>query len=279
MGRLTLLVIATGFFATPISAQTLRGMRDEVREEKKSEPTRPKHTPERPAFLEYNDDGDEEEGLFENLTEKLLLAGFTSPFWAPRVALADSGGPGFFPKYPYGKHDGSLLFDETHRGAHSSLLVLQGDYGTDFDSLSQAHGRIFGERDTRIGFDTEFFYRREELRPGTDQLWHGDFNLTYRFAQSDRWQFRAGLGINWLTDDIDTDVGFNTTYGAEWFPAEPWVLNSSLDWGRVGSTSLLHLRNTIGVTRSGWGLFTGHDYLRIGDESIHSWITGLEYRF
>ena len=177
MGRLTLLLILTGFFAAPVSAQTLEGMREEVREEKeeKERPRRPRRPRNRPAFLTADYD-DEDEGFFENLTEKIFLTGFTAPFWGPRVALADPGGPGFFPKYPYGKHDGSLLFDESRRGAHSSLLVFQGDYGTDFDSLSQAHGRIFGERDSRIGFDTEFFYRREELRPGTDQLWHGDFN-------------------------------------------------------------------------------------------------------
>ena len=80
----------------------------------------------------------------------------------------------------------------------------------------------------------------------------------------------TATGLNWLTDDFDTNFGFNATYGAEWFPAKPWVLNSSMDWGRIGATSLLHLRNTVGITKSGWGVYAGHDYLRIADNSIHS---------
>ena len=210
---------------------------------------------------------------------QVFLAGASLPFLGPRRALDDTGEPGYFPRYPYRKHDGSLLLDSSRRGAHSSLVVVQGDYGLNFDSLTQFHGRVFGDIKGRFGFDGEFFYRREELRPGSDRLWHGDMNLTYRFAQSEHLQFRAGLGVNWLTDDFDTNAGFNTPYGVEWFPAEPWSVTGSLDWGRIGSTSLLHLRNTIGVTKRGWGVFTGYDYLSIGDDRIHSWINGIEYRF
>jgi hypothetical protein len=275
MGRVVLIAIASFAAVSPTAAQTLEGMRSEILEDKKrEESSHRKHPKVQPDFLTAGYD-DDEEGFFEGLSKTVV----TSPFWMPRLALADDGGPGYFPKHPYGKQSGSLLFDEAHTGAHSSLLALQGDYGSDFDSLSQGHVRIFGERDSRIGFDTEFFYRKEQLRPGTDELWHGDFNLTYRFAQNEHWQFRAGLGVNWLTDDRDSNLGFNATYGAEWFPVKPWVLNSSLDWGRIGSTSLLHLRNTVGVTKSGWGVFTGHDYLRIGDERIHAWVNGVEYRF
>ncbi|MFK7819175.1 MAG: hypothetical protein AB8G99_10680 [Planctomycetaceae bacterium] len=285
-GRSILLLLIAFGAAGATSAQTLEGMRSEVRE-KKERPSRAADSKRQSSCDDEEDSGWvvqalAEQPIVQNLAGVAAMGavvGVTSPIWAPQKVLDDEGGPGYFPKYPYGKHGGSLLFDESRRGAHSSLLVLQGDYGSDFDSLSQAHVRFFGERDHRFGFDTEFFYREEELRPGTDDLWHGDFNLTYRFAQNEHWQFRAGVGVNWLTDDLDTDFGFNATYGVEWFPVKPWVLNSSLDWGRIGSTSLLHLRNTVGVTRSGWGVFTGHDYLRIGDDRINSFIVGLEYRF
>lgn len=273
-----LLVVVSG----SASAQTLEGMRAEVREESARSRKKKKKRPDRDRdsrHAAYDDDEEDDYSLIEQLTGHIFLASLKAPFVAPIAALNDSGGPGYYPKYPYGKHDGSLLYDPGNRGAHSSLLVLQGDYGTDFSSLTQAHGRVFGDLDNRLGFDTEFFYRQEELRPGTDELWHGDFNLTYRFAQSEHWQFRAGLGVNWLADDLDTDFGFNATYNAEWFPVKPWYVSSSLDWGRVGSASLLHLRNTVGVTKSGWGIFTGYDYFSIGDEKIHSWINGIEYRF
>lgn len=285
MVRTTIVALAVwAVLLSPLcSAQQLDRARDEVRESKPS-PAESSGRRRRQRTYEPQYDADylcpdDEPNPLEKLTGTILLAGLTSPFTIPRAALEESEFPGFFPKYPYGKSDGSLLFDETAPGAHSSLLVLQGDYGTDFDSLTQAHARVFGDIKSRLGFDTEFYYREEALRPGTDRLWHGDFNVTYRFAHSEHWQFRAGLGVNWLTDDFDSNAGLNATYGAEWFPVKPLSVTSTLDWGRIGATSLLHFRNTIGLTKSGWGVFTGHDWLRVGGEDIHSWINGIEYRF
>jgi hypothetical protein len=46
--------------------------------------------------------------------------------------------------------------------------------------------------------------------------------------------FRTGLGFNWLDDPIDTNFGFNFTYGADLFPRRPWVLSATIDWGTLG---------------------------------------------
>lgn len=279
----TILLLLIAFGTSKLAVgQTLNRIRNEVREPSKpasSKPERPrkKNKSNRSSFDDNYDD--DEPNAFEKMAGKVLLAGLSAPFLVPRAALSDSGGPGYYPDYPYDGHSHALTFDSQPAGVHSSLIVLQADYGTDFDALSHAHGRIFGDLARRLGFDSEFYYRREELAAGDDDLWNGDFNVTWRFAQNERWQFRAGLGINWLSDRFGSDAGFNSTYAVEWFPADPVMVSSSLDWGRVGDSSLLHSRNTIGWTHNGWGLFTGYDYLRIGDAKTHAWINGLEYRF
>lgn len=265
------------------SAQTLNGIRNEVRE-----PARPsanvaplatakKKRPKRKSARHA--DFDDDDNPVGDLVGNMFLAAASAPFVVPRAALHDEGGPGYYPDYPYDANAQGLVFDEAPPGVHSSLIVLQADYGTDLDSLSHAHGRLFGDMALRLGFDTEFYYRNEDLTAGNDDLWNGDFNLTWRFAQNEFWQFRAGLGVNWLHDQFGSDAGFNSTYSVEWFPTDPMVLASQLDWGRVGDSSLLHFRSTVGVTHNGWGLFTGYDYLKIGRSKIHAWVNGLEYRF
>ncbi|NQV28290.1 MAG: hypothetical protein HQ518_28390 [Rhodopirellula sp.] len=211
---------------------------------------------------------------------KAFLAGITSPFWVPRAALNDDlSQAGYFPEHPYENADGSLLLDKNPRGAHDSLIVLQGQYGSDFDSISHANGRVLMENSSRFGIDSEFFYRNEAVPTGHAELWTGDANLTYRFAQNENWQFRAGLGANWLTYKGKSDSGINFTYGTDWFPSDPWVVSGVLDWGRVGDAGLFHGRTTIGVSRNGWGVFTGYDFFEIGHQEMHAWVNGIELRF
>lgn len=206
------------------------------------------------------------------------LVGVASPIWAPPLLLGDEGGAGFQPDHPYTNSYGGLLLDKSASGAHDTLVLLQGQYGDDFGGVSHANGRLVLESAWRLGIDTEFYYRHEDGSP-TDSLWTGDFNVTWRFAQSEPLQFRAGLGFNWLADRQQEDYGFNFTYGADLFPGDPWVLSSTIDWGRLDDATLFHGRTTIGVTRNGWGLYTGYDYFNVGGAGLHSWINGVELRF
>ena len=275
-----------------VRAQTLDHMRRQVREPAASpsstappvdntddddEDKRPQRH--RPAYQgEYCDNVDDQD-TFESFLGDIFLLGVSSPFLVPRAALKDTGTDGYFPDHPYDGETGSLTYNSKSPGAHDSLVVLQTDFGTDFDALSHGHARATGELVSRFGIDTEIFYRHEDLPIGSDSLWHGDANLTYRFAQNEHLQFRVGAGVNWFNDTSGSEVGFNTTYGADWFPADPWMVSSTLDLGRHGDSSLVHFRNTVGVTHNGWGVFTGHDYFRLGSLTINAWINGIEYRF
>lgn len=224
-------------------------------------------------------DGDDDSGLGEFLAAGTLI-GVASPFWAPPAFLGDNySQTGYFPDHPYTNAEGGLLYDKSPKGAHDSNIILQGQYGDDFDDIFHANGRVLMEHSSRFGFDTEFFYRNEEIPTGHDELWTGDFNLTYRFAQNEYWQFRTGLGVNWLVYDRESDTGINFTYGADWFPDDPWVVSGVLDWGRIGDASLFHGRTTIGISHNGVGIFTGYDFFEIGNQEMHAWINGVELRF
>lgn len=279
-------VIAVLVLVGPESvAQTLGKLRDAVRKPNSQESSRKKKrsvdedSPSLSFGVLFGSSDDDDGGGLDQLAGKMFFAAASSPFVVPRAMLGDEGDDAYYPKHPYANASCGIVFDDEAPGAHDSLLVFQSAYGTNFAELDHAHGRIFGDTTNRLGIDSEFFYRREDLPVGDDDLWHGDFNFTYRFAQNELWQFRAGLGVNWLSDRFGAEAGFNTTYGVEWFPRDPIIVSGLIDWGRLGSSSLFHFRSTIGATHNGWGVFTGFDYLKIGDAEIPAWINGIEYRF
>ena len=103
--------------------------------------------------------------------------------------------------------------------------------------------------------------------------------MTYRFAQSDFGQFRAGLGINWLNDPSQTNLGFNFTYGADIFPAKPWVFSAVLDAGTLGHAGLFRFRTTAGVAYRSVELYTGYEYTDIGSVHWNGLIGGVRLWF
>ena len=113
----------------------------------------------------------------------------------------------------------------------------------------------------------------------SDALWTGDFNVTFRFAQSKHLQMRTGLGFNYLADEIGSDFGFNFTYGSDWFPSRPWVLSADIDWGTLGHANLFHARSTVGLQFHGMEIFTGYDYYEVGNTEIRGMIGGLRFWF
>ena len=86
---------------------------------------------------------------------------------------------------------------------------------------------------------------------------------------------RAGLGLNWLTDSSDTDLGFNFTYGGDLFPAKPWVISGEIDWGTLGHAGLFHGRTTVGICLRQVELFAGYDYFDVGDAQLDGFVSGL----
>ena len=227
---------------------------------------------------------DDEEGFFECLFEDLfgdvLVFGATSPYWIPTAYVEDDfRSSGYYLDYPY--ENNMLISDYRHGRSflETSLFRLRLEAGSDFDDVSLIGARLLWDTPIRFAFDIENNYRHEQLSEFYDELWTGDANFVYRFAQSPRMQMRSGLGVNWLSDEDETDFGFNFTYGGDFMAKDPFILSLESDVGAINSEFLFHGRATLGVNYKHAEIYGGYDYFRIGGESIGSVVAGLRFWF
>lgn len=251
------------------------------------------HTPE-PESEPHEDshgDGcydDDDESLLGALFGPVIVEGVCwlvgSPFAIPHAILeSDPNEPRVetdFSAFPYSDgHDGYLIFNAFEMDPPRDDvwgMRLFSEYGTDFTGLNRYGNRLLIETAPRFGVDAEWNLWQEDLGATTDELWTGDVNLTYRFAESERAQFRAGLGINWLSDDfLGNKTGFNFTYGFDLFPAEPFVIETTLDVGRISDSTYLHARSTAGVVWNHVELFAGYDFRSIDDVDLSGFVSGV----
>lgn len=207
------------------------------------------------------------------------LLGWTilAPFALPRLVLEDAGAPGDFEAYPYREGRGywRSLADPRDRQAWS--FRPRAEVGTDFDDLERLGLAFDLEHESRFGLDTSWNRWREELSSGApdDELDLADLNVVYRFAHSEGAAFRAGLGLNYLNDEIDHELGFNTTYAATFLPVRPLTLAFEGDLGTIGDATLVHLRGEAGFVLERFGLFASFDFFDIDDVELESWGVGL----
>jgi hypothetical protein len=204
-----------------------------------------------------------------------------SPIWVPQVLLGDAHGDSEgFHGFPY---DGAPCYaaaSDRAAGARPLVVRLDVDYLETFDRLNSVNGCLLVETVSRFGLDTSWNHFEERLRSGGhDQLSLGDCNLVYRFAQSEWAQFRAGLGLNWLSDSCGADVGFNFTYGADLYPRKPWVLSATIDCGTLDRAGLFRFRTTAGVVFHGVETYAGYEYTDIGRTHWNGAIAGLRFWF
>ena len=238
-------------------------------------------------------DCDDYENPMERFLGWALLQTIAAPYRLPRVMVEDVDfSPGHFVDSPYVEfedvvtgqlvsYDGfvthGLAGDETDS---AWMLRTRVDYVDDLDALSKIGGQFLFDSSIRFGIESEFNHYREDFRQGVDdELWIGDVNMVYRFAQSDRLQMRSGIGANWLSDRDATDWGFNFTYGGDWFPRRPWVVSTELDLGTLGEASLFHGRVTGGVLWRNTEVYLGYEHLSVGGADIDGLITGLRFWF
>ena len=231
---------------------------------------------------DYNHDQDDDyEDSLTKALAKMAFWGVTSPWWVPPSVLGDSyGQTAYFTRFPYDGVPGYLAINSIPRDTHRLAARFDAEYSSDFGNLTRLGGRLLLESSMRLGLDAEA-YQFEERLPGgrRDRLDYGDCNVVFRFAQSERMMWRSGIGFNWLDDELDTNFGFNATYGADWYIAKPWVATANIDWGRIDRASLLRLRTTIGVTFHGLDAFTGYEYFNLGGSGVNLFLSGLRIRF
>ena len=92
-------------------------------------------------------------------------------------------------------------------------------------------------------------------------------------------QMRTGVGFNYLSDDYDTNFGFNFTYGGDWYLARPWVLSAEMDLGWLGEATVVHLRGTVGANWRFAEAYLGYDYYDIGRANVGGMVAGVRLWF
>ena len=85
--------------------------------------------------------------------------------------------------------------------------------------------------------------------------------------------------MRFLSNDGDTDAGFNLTVGADVYPVKPLVVSTSFDVGTLGSAGVFHGRATASIVFSGWELFGGYDYMSIGSAELQGPVLGVRLWF
>jgi len=267
-GLRALLVLA---LANAAGAQD--GRLDEVREEVRDE-----HDDDEPSSHSYDfDDDDDWFGALCGDSFALLFDGLLYlPFRAPRALLGDADFErATFQLYPGRAGAGYWLTGEERDDGRKLALRPRVELGSDFDDLERTAFGLELEHMSRFGLDLEWARWREDLGAGgTDELDLGEFDVVYRFAQGRSAAFFSGVGLNVLSDDVDTDYGVNATYGAT-FLGGPFTLGFDADLGTLGDATLTHLGATGGVVLDRFELFAGYDTWDIGDARLSSWSLGL----
>lgn len=145
--------------------------------------------------------------------------------------------------------------------------------------INRASGSILLDGVDRWGLQTSWTALTEQRPDRVDTLTLGNANVTYRFLQSRRAVVRAGLGANAMIDGGQTDWGINAHLDSDWFFKRPFIASAVFDIGTLGSSTLTHLRGTIGVTYRGWEAFGGYDWLRIVSTDINGPLVGVRLWF
>ena len=244
----------------------------------------PAPAPRKPDSSSFDSNGECDEGDDLGL---YALAGYfglfvvMTPFTVPKSFLEDNNTHlGRFSGHPYLENDGYMVFDGYLKGPADWSARLTAEYGDEFSTNNWIAGRWLVEHSNRLGIDGAVTYLMEETAPNvTDDFLYGDTNVTWRFAQYEWAQMRAGIGLNWLADDLGSDLGVNFTYGGDFYPLEPLVLSGDLDIGSLNHALLLHLRGTVGVQIHRCEVFTGYDYLQLDHSNVHGLIAGVRLWF
>lgn len=264
---------------------SLVDLRQEVRTEDLSAPSQPRE--ERPTSYAddarsdnpWDDDSDDSDLVMTGLGVAAVAA--TVPFWGPPSLIGDSRlVNGYFPRYPYKNRGGYMWIGEPVGDVYIAAVRARSDFGTNFGRLHWVGGNLLVESTMRLGGETDFRVLSEHaFGSRADSATLGDANLFYRFAQSDQFQGRSGIGFNYMVDQYDSNYGFNFTYAVDWYPVKPIIVSAELDLGWLGEESLFHFRLTEGLNWKYGEAFVGYDYYDVGTFQLGGLVAGVRLWF
>lgn len=290
MSRLSILMLLC--FAGSVLAQDgrLESVRSEVRTPKLEAPSSPSSSSgSNPSDHSSSCiEGDED---LNKLGAYAIFYVVTSPFTIPVALVGDDYRlNAVFIAYPYAeKWDGLMQRGrgETVDGVHTPyswdrLLSVRAaaEAGTDFSGVNRLGLSFLVDTMTRFGIGGSVQFFEEDKRAlETDRLAIGDINALFRFAQSQRWQYRAGIGMRFMDDKNRTDLGINFVYGWEWFPKEPYTFSAQLEAGTLGNATVFRATGRMGLVWKHAEAYAGYDYLRIGSTDLQGPMIGLRLWF
>jgi hypothetical protein len=143
-------------------------------------------------------------------------------------------------------------------------LAAEGMLPAEHVGRVQARARLLTV--TRFDLDTAYArYFEEDSGGGATSAWSGQTHVTYRFAQGERAQFRAGLGLRHWADDRGSTFGLDLIYGVDIFWARPITTSLEVTGGWVGDAWAFGARATLGVVLGHGELYAGYDATWMGD--------------
>ena len=278
---------------TGVAADSFDAVRSAVRTEEPDEPAaapapQPETKKKKPPKYSWEESCEEEDDDDDSALVGIAVGGamlvVSAPYWMPNILLEhEDAGPLLFASVPYESSKGWMKYpnySDTPTDVFAWGSQIRAEYLDDYDGLTGYRARLLTEHVSRWGFDSETNYWQQSLSPGVhDELWTGDANIVYRFAQNERIQMRSGLGVAWLADSQEADFGLNFTYGGDIYPLDPLVISAELDAGWIGEAWMIHLRSTIGVVYKQAEVYTGYDYLEIGNAQLDGFIAGVKLYF
>jgi hypothetical protein len=192
------------------------------------------------------------------------------------VPLSDA----YFARYPYADGFDGFMMDECWVATRSWSSRVAFEYADNFDDLQRWSGKALTESSRGWGLDAQWSRYREDLGGGQrDWLDFGDVNALLRVYESERSQWRLGLGMNWLDDRAATNFGLNLTARADLYTRPPWVVSGEYDIGTIGSAVTHHGSLSLGLLVRRFELYGGYDYRRIGSASLHGPVFGVRIWF
>ena len=152
---------------------------------------------------------------------------------------------------------------------------LRFDYSEDYGDEIRIHGQLMTQLTGQLGLDAEAtWYDKNRNSDVTGELWTGDANLVYKLDVS-RVALRFGGGAAYTLEDGNADVGYNLTYGTDFYIRRPFLVSGEIDWGQISQDQLFHWRVTVGFVYGSLEIFGGYDSYELGEFEIDGPVAGL----
>lgn len=128
--------------------------------------------------------------------------------------------------------------------------------------------------DTRFEIDGRALWLHEPASDAPGALL-GDAHASFRFAQTDAFLLRMGLGVRFWSDSEVEDIGLDALLGLDLFPLRPLIISAQASAGNLGQAAVGSARMQLGIAFRRFELLAGVEWLQIGDVDLTSPLIGL----